>query len=59
MRKKIATTLRHAAEEKTIGQSKSATRRLYRKFKKGWKDEHKVIAHPKFKLSKRQQRLIA
>lgn len=59
MKKSIAKVLRHSAEEKTIGEDKSVTRKLYRKFKKGWKDSARKKVEPKIKISKRQQRITA
>jgi hypothetical protein len=61
MKKKICKRLMDKAERETIGQSKLATRKLYRQNKREWKqlmkDENTVIV--KLKLSKRQQRLTA
>jgi len=59
MKKKIAKVLRHKAEDETIGQGSFYTRRLYRKFKKEWKEfiESKLKPVPKFITSKRSQRI--
>lgn len=58
MRKKIATTIRKEAEKRTIGMSVSITRRLYRKMKKKFKDDHKPVVLTKLRLSKRAQRRL-
>lgn len=41
MKKKIAKILRHKAEKDTVGLSALRTRKVYRQYKKEWKQEFK------------------